>query len=67
MSPEVIAAIYEAAEEVGDDPLVLALVLGLREPEFRDDLRAMLEAPMPARRAARTLLARVAKDTAANG
>ena len=66
MSPETIAAIFEAAEDVGDDAFVLALMLGLREPEFRDDVRAMLEAPGPARRAARMLLARVGRRGAAN-
>lgn len=66
MSPEDIAAIYEAAEEISDDALVLALMLGLREPEFREDIRALMSAPPSARRAARPLLSRMVREGAAN-
>ena len=47
MQAEMIAALYEAAEEVGDDALVLALVMALRDPVLRREARALLREPPP--------------------
>ena len=67
MTAEEIAAIYEAAEDIGDPTLVLAVMLALRDPEARRDIEGLLAAPPSIRRSARTLLGQREAKVAANG
>lgn len=51
MAPEQLAALYVAAEAVGDPPLVIALTRAMSNPEFARQARALLEASPESRRA----------------
>lgn len=66
MTPEQIAALYEAAEAADDAPLVIATVRALSDPRFADDVRAMLRAPPAAREALSAALRGAARSAPAN-
>ena len=53
---ERLALIWEAAEALGDDPLLPGLLFALREPAFREQVRAFLATSDQARRALRPVL-----------
>ncbi|WP_031553813.1 hypothetical protein [Parvularcula oceani] len=63
---EWLSAIWEAAEEVGDDSLVLATLMAMRDPRLRDDVRALIAASDGTRASLRVLLRRSGLCTAAN-
>lgn len=50
-SAEDMAAMFEAIEEVDDDPFVLAVLFALRDEGFKRELAELIETPLPLRRA----------------
>lgn len=66
MSPEEIAALYEAAEASGQPRFVLAVVRALGDPVFASDVRALLEAPPATKTVMRRVLTTSATERAAN-
>ena len=66
MRPEVIAAMFEAVEEVGDDDLVLSVLLALRDDEARSDITRLMSASGGTRAALRGVLSRDPASLPAN-
>ena len=66
MTPEEIAALYEAAEGCGEPRFALAIVRALGDPVFAADVRAMLEAPPETRTVLRRILSMDGPMRAAN-
>lgn len=66
MTPEEIAALYEAAEGCGEPGLALAIVRALADPVFARDVRALLEAPPETRAVMRRVLSSEGPMRAAN-
>ena len=67
MTPEQLAALYEAAEDTGEPGFALAIVRALGDPDFAADVRALLEAPTATRLAVRGVLSPGRPTRAANG
>lgn len=65
-SPEEIAAMFEAIEDVDDDRLVLSTLHAMRDEAFRRDLRLLVAATPATRRTLRGVLARQPARAPAN-
>ncbi|MBB4659336.1 hypothetical protein [Parvularcula dongshanensis] len=64
---ERLALIWEAADSVGDDALLLGVLTSLRDEAFRADVVGLMRAGPRTRQALRVLLRSAERREAANG
>ena len=63
---ERLALIWEATDALGDDPLLIPVLIALRDEGFRDAVEGLLHTAPHARRAAATVRTKPAPQRPAN-